>query len=110
MPAGITRGGLTVKLAGQDISTYVSEPTIVIKDTLAQGAGTNSGGTGRAKKGSFLCSLGPAASALGSGQPIPPIYTNLFSPNQADVEVDASGFDPAGGVTVSRDATTAWHG
>lgn len=65
--------GFKVLLAGQDITAYVQEMSVKIEDTLAQGAGTGGGGsTGRAKNATFLTSLGPAASAYGAGQTLPP--------------------------------------
>lgn len=115
MPAGITHGGLTVKLAGQDITNYVSEETIKITDALAQGSGRSAGGTGRAKKGSVRVSLGPAASAIGAGQTIPASYTNLLSSQQADIESNSFPqpdfkTNLGSGGSISQDTSIAWHG
>lgn len=66
-PPGITQGGLKVLLAGQDITAYVDESSIDIKDTLGQGPGSGSGASTRASTCSINTSLGPLATAPGSG-------------------------------------------
>lgn len=72
-PVGMSRGGVKVTLAGVDISDYISEASIDIKDTLGQGPGSGSGASPRASTFSLLSSLGPAASAVGAG-------TNVTTP------------------------------
>ncbi len=69
-PPGITQGGLRVTLSGVDITAYVDESSIDIKDTLGQGAGSGSGASPRASTFAFMTSLGPAATAVGSGSHI----------------------------------------
>jgi hypothetical protein len=60
--------GLTVTLAGQDITDYVDEFTIDIQSTLPNGAGSGGGsGAGRSTTCEFICKLGPIASAIGAG-------------------------------------------
>jgi hypothetical protein len=64
---GVTRGGLTVKLAGVDITSYVDESTVDIDDTLGQGQGTGSGGGGKATVCKMTTTLGPLYGAVGAG-------------------------------------------
>ncbi|GHO55529.1 LamG domain-containing protein [Ktedonobacter robiniae] len=66
-PRGVTQGGIKVVLAGQDITPYIDESSIDIKDTLGQGAGSGSGASPRASTFTLKSSLGPAATAVGSG-------------------------------------------
>lgn len=65
-----TKKGLLITLAGQNITRWVQEKSIDIEMQLAQGAGTAKTGNGRAATASMLVAFGPAATALGSGQPI----------------------------------------
>jgi hypothetical protein len=62
-----------VLLAGQDITLHVDQASIVIDDTLGQGAGAGSSGAtqGRAATIKFNTDLGPMNTALGAGQTIP---------------------------------------
>lgn len=60
--------GLTVYLAGQNITNYVREMSIQLKDTLGQGAGAGTGTSGRTTSLEFLTSLGPVSSAKGAGE------------------------------------------
>ncbi len=69
-PQGVTQGGIRVTLAGQDITAFIEESSIDIKDTLGQGAGSGSGSSPRASTFSLNSSLGPAASSVGSGAKI----------------------------------------
>jgi hypothetical protein len=62
--------GLKITLAGQDITKYVAEETIQIKDVLGQGAGAGGGSTGRAATAEFTVKMGPANSAVGAGSHI----------------------------------------
>jgi hypothetical protein len=57
-------------LAGQEITSYVEETSLQIKDTFAQGAGNMGGSSGRAATCSFKTTLGPANSAVGAGTTI----------------------------------------
>lgn len=62
---------MTITMAGQDITAYVSEPDLDIHDTLGQGAGVGGGSSGRATQCTLKVSkLGPAASAVGAGTAI----------------------------------------
>lgn len=60
--------GLTIKLSNVDITTYVDELSIQATDILGQGPGTTSVNAGRAATLQFNTSLGPASSAVGSGE------------------------------------------
>jgi hypothetical protein len=62
--------GLTVMMAGQDITDFVDELSIDIDWALAQGSGTGNGFAGRAGTCTFITTLGPAYSAVGAGTPI----------------------------------------
>ncbi len=53
--------------AGQDVSAYVDEATIDIKDTLGQGAGTGTVVSGRSAQFEFYTTLGPVYTAVGAG-------------------------------------------
>lgn len=61
-------GGLRIMLAGQNISQYVAESSILIKTVLGQGAGSGTG-TGRSATIEFLAYLGPLYTAQGAGTP-----------------------------------------
>jgi hypothetical protein len=59
---------MKITLAGQDITPYVDEKTIDIKDALGQGAGNAAGQSGRAATAEFnVQGLGPYYTALGAG-------------------------------------------
>src|SRR6266851_1444034 len=75
----------TITLAGQDITKYVDQLSVVVTDTLGQGAGAGGSGAtqGRATTAKFNTSLGPANKAIGAGQAIPPsgnFTTSQFVP------------------------------
>lgn len=100
---GISQGGVRVTLAGVDITSTIQEESIQIKDTLGQGAGSGSGASPRASTFSLLSSLGPAATAVGSGTPI---TTPQLVRNGELVIYDASGNRIFGGfLTKITDAT-----
>lgn len=63
--------GMKVMLQGQDISQYVDEMSIDIQCVLGQGSGTSKVGAGTSSTVTFDVALGPASSAIGSGQAIP---------------------------------------
>ena len=70
--------GLRVTLAGRDITPFVQEETIQIKDVLGQGTGPGASSAGRAATAQLLVSLGPAASASGAGQlPSGPVLARM---------------------------------
>lgn len=107
---GISQGAWKVTLAGVDVTNYCSEKDFTAQDTLGQGPGVASGGSGRATTATIRTRLGPAASAIGAGQALP--VKNILSANQSDVESGTSGFGAAGGgvVTLTQDTTQFWHG
>jgi hypothetical protein len=59
--------GLRVTSGSVDITPYVQEETIQIKDALGQGGGTGGFAVGRASTASFITTLGPVAQAVGAG-------------------------------------------
>ena len=61
--------GYQVLLADQDITTYVNEKTLHLTNNLGQGPGVQQNSSGRAATAEFDTSLGPAATAIGAGQP-----------------------------------------
>lgn len=70
--------GLRVTLAGRDITPFVQEETIQIKDVLGQGTGPGASSAGRAATAQLLTTLGPAASASGAGQlPSGPVLARM---------------------------------
>ncbi|GHO45195.1 hypothetical protein [Ktedonospora formicarum] len=108
-PRGMTQGGLKVTLAGVDITAYVDESSIDLKDTLGQGAGSGSGASPRASTFSMKSTLGPAASAVGSGtRPTKPTLVR----NGELVIYDANGNRIFGGyltkITDQTDYTTVY--
>jgi hypothetical protein len=62
--------GLTVTLAGQDITDWVDEFSIDIESALPSGAGTSAGGAGQSATCEFVADIGPAASAVGAGSAV----------------------------------------
>lgn len=102
--------GVTVTLAGQDITKWVDEMSLDIESNLGQGPGVPQGASGRATTCKFLCYMGPQGAAIGSGQAIP--TRNFLSQNQADIEENTVGFDTFLGSSgsIAQDATTPWHG
>lgn len=77
----------TVTLAGQDITPLVDEFSIRIESLIGQGPGSNS--EGPSTTCAFNTSLGPAATAIGAGQPIPATPTLV---RQGEVIItDAAG-------------------
>jgi hypothetical protein len=103
--------GLLVTLAGQDITSYVDEMTIDIESNLGQGPGVPQGSSGRATTCEFTVQLGPQASALGSGQYVPPITINLYPDNEADgADISAWTHGLGSGGSLAVDSSTAWHG
>lgn len=100
---GVSQGGLTVKLAGQDITRYVQEETIDIQDTLGQGQGAGAGGGGRATVCKMTVKLGPLIPAIGAGTTIttPQLVRN------AELQVwDANGALIFGGFATKYDDVT----
>lgn len=92
------KAGLTVTLAGQDITAYADELSLDIESNLGQGPGVPSGSSGRATTCKFDCYLGPQASAIGSGQPIVPQNGKPALVRQGEVIVaDANGTRIFGG-------------
>ncbi len=59
-----------IMLAGQDITKYVNESTLHLTNNLGQGPGVQQNSSGRAATAEFDSTLGPAATALGAGDPI----------------------------------------
>jgi hypothetical protein len=97
-----------VLMADQDITTWVNEKTLHLTNNLGQGPGVQKNSSGRAATAEFDTALGPAATALGAGEPIP--ATNLLSDNQSDVEDGIMGFLAGSTTTLSQDSTTSWQG
>jgi hypothetical protein len=100
---GVSQGGLTIKLAGIDITAYVDEESIDITDTLGQGQGTGSGGGGRATVCKMTTRLGPIAASVGAGTAVstPSLVRN------AELQVyDASGSLIFSGFTTKYDDVT----
>ena len=99
-----------ITLAGQDITQYVDQMSISIKDTLGQGAGAGSSGAtqGRAATFKFNTSLGPMTNAIGAGQTIPTGGTPALVRQGEVIIQDASGTIIFGGfATKYTDTTTA---
>lgn len=70
----------SIKLAGQDITQYVDQMSVVIDDTLGQGAGAGSGTStqGRASTVKLNTTLGPMNTAVGAGQNVlTPVTTSV---------------------------------
>lgn len=61
---------MLIKMAGQDITRFVDELSVDIKDDLGQGPGTTAGSVGRTSTCQFTTTLGPANSAVGAGASI----------------------------------------
>jgi hypothetical protein len=102
--------GVTITMAGQDITNWVDELTLDIESNLGQGPGVPQGASGRATTCKFLARMGPQGGALGSGEAIP--TRNLLSANQSSIESGTVGFQntlgPSG--SISQVFTTAWQG
>lgn len=94
-----------VTLAGQDITAYADQLSIVVSDTLGQGSGAGSSGAtqGRAATLKLNTSLGPMNSAVGAGEFSTPILTSdSFS------RANQSGFGTSsGGKTYTEIGTGA---
>jgi hypothetical protein len=99
----------SINLAGQDITPYVDQMSVVVHDTLGQGpgAGSSSSTQGRAATISFNTSLGPMNTAIGAGQALPLSTTNLYPYSVANA-LDMGSVQKNGtGVTVAVDPTQA---
>ena len=101
--------GLTVTLAGQDITAYVDEHSIDIQDTWGQGPGVGQGSTGRAATATLIVSLGPISKAYGAGQTLPN-SGGPFLVRQGEIIItDSSGNRVYAGYVSKMDDKTPRH-
>jgi hypothetical protein len=95
--------GMTITLAGVDITAYVEESSIDIHDTLGQGPGVGGGSSGRATQCTFLTRLGPAMSAVGAGT----VISTPTLVRQGEVKIyDSTGTCIFGGYATGYDDQT----
>jgi hypothetical protein len=102
--------GVTITMAGQDITNWVDELTLDIESNLGQGPGVPQGASGRATTCKFLARMGPQGGALGSGEAIP--TRNFLPAAQADCESSTAPFSTYLGASGGASLTTTgpWQG
>lgn len=105
----VSQSGLRIMHAGQNITAFVDESSLDLKDTLGQGEGSGSGSVKRTSTASFKSTLGPVASAVGAG-------THVSSPQlvrHGEIQIyDANGNCLFGGfvskITDETEKTTVY--